>query len=88
LSNQRFRRVLARLLDKSGIATDVFGGYLAPATAPIAGADWTPSDLRWEGEDPEVPFVGTAGELDRLAARNAFRDAGYRYNDAGELLRR
>lgn len=88
LSNQRFRRANARLLDKQTIADDVFEGYLRPSTVPLAGEDWTPSDLRWEGSDPEVPFAGTEGELNVTAARDLFREAGYRYNDDGQLSSR
>lgn len=88
LSNQRFRRAIARLLDKRAVADEIFEGYLAPAAVPLAGSEWTPSDLRWEGKDPEVPFIGTQGELDVAAARAVFRDAGYRYDDDGNLLSR
>lgn len=86
LSNQRFRRAVGKLVDKSTIAENISGGYLRPATVPLADETWVPSDLRWEGTDPEVPFAGSGGEVDVTAARDAFREAGYRYSDGGELL--
>lgn len=88
LSNQRFRRAVARLIDKRYVTDDIFGGYLRPAATPVSDREWTPSDLRWEGSDPEVPFVGTRGELDEAEARELFRDAGFQYNDNGRLLTR
>jgi len=69
------------LLDGEHLATGVFGGYLTPSAVPLPERRWTPPDLRWDGEDPEVPFAGTDGDLDAAAARELFRDAGYEYDD-------
>lgn len=60
----------------------------APAASPLAGTGWTAPSLRWEMEDPSVPFFGSDGELDVVAAREAFRAAGYNYDDQGNLLAR
>ncbi|MFW5918288.1 MAG: ABC transporter substrate-binding protein, partial [Haloferacaceae archaeon] len=79
LGNPRFRRAIAGLLDKTALASDVFGGYGEPAAVPLSGTDWTPSSLQWNGQDPEVPFAGSDGELDVDRAREHFREAGHQY---------
>ena len=86
LSNFRFRVAVARLFDKRQIVEEVFDGYASPATGPLEER-WVPPDLAWDGEEPVVPFFsGPDGEFDEDAARTAFDEAGYRYNDDGELL--
>ncbi|MGM0371877.1 MAG: ABC transporter substrate-binding protein, partial [Halobacteriota archaeon] len=87
LSSPQFRRLLARLLDPSSIAMEVFDGYFDPAVTPIQDSSWTPSDLEWSGVNPVVPFIGSEGKLDDEAARNLFREAGYNYDEKGYLLR-
>ncbi|MDS0295618.1 ABC transporter substrate-binding protein [Halogeometricum luteum] len=84
-TNPRFRNTLARLVDQSFLVSDVFGGYARGAVSPLAGTEWLPEDLRWEGENPVTPFLGSDGELNVDEAREAFRDAGYQYSD-GRLL--
>jgi peptide/nickel transport system substrate-binding protein len=81
LSNPRFRRSVARLLDKEGIAETVFDGYATPAATPLARDDTALASLAWEGADPELPFAGSDGELDVRTARDFFREAGYQYVD-------
>lgn len=92
LSNPRFRAIVASLVDKRTLADEAFQGYAEPATSPLAASpEWVPERLRWDDEtddDPVHPFRGSDGELNAEAARDAFRDAGYRYNEAGELLAR
>ncbi|MDR5674537.1 ABC transporter substrate-binding protein [Halalkaliarchaeum sp. AArc-GB] len=86
LSNFRFRVAVAQLFDKGEIVEEVFDGYAVPATGPLEER-WVPPDLFWDGEDPVVPFfAGADGEFDEEAAREAFNEAGYRYNNDGELL--
>jgi peptide/nickel transport system substrate-binding protein len=87
LSNPNFRRATARLVDKGEVVSEVFDGYATPAVSPLEGTDWLASDLAWNGEDPEVPFFGAGGDLDEPAARAAFRDAGFQYDDEGRLVR-
>lgn len=90
LGNPRFRRAIARLLDRAYLVETVFSGYAAPATSPLARHDALAPDLAWtdggEGEDPVLPFPGQNGRLDVQRARRAFRNAGYRYSDDGKLL--
>ncbi|WP_049915830.1 ABC transporter substrate-binding protein [Natrialba taiwanensis] len=83
-SNPRFRRVIARLIDKEQLVSDVFYGHARPIAAPVT-REWTPDSLAWTGTDPETPFLGTDGELDVEAARAAFEEAGFRYDDEGRL---
>jgi peptide/nickel transport system substrate-binding protein len=80
LTNPRFRNTLAQLVDRSYLADEVFDGYARPAASPLAGTDWLPTDLRWDGSAPVVPFLGTDGELAVGRARDAFREAGYQYD--------
>ncbi|ADD06753.1 ABC-type transport system periplasmic substrate-binding protein (probable substrate dipeptide/oligopeptide) [Natrialba magadii ATCC 43099] len=84
LSNPRFRRVVARLLDKEQLVEEVFHGHAQPIATPVV-EEWVPDSLAWNGSDPETPFFGTDGELDVAAARDAFEDAGLRYDDDGRL---
>lgn len=86
LSNPRFRRVAARLLDKAALVESAFRGYATPAATPLATSAWAAPSLAWDGGDPSVSFLGSGGELDVAAAREAFREAGYRYDDRDRLL--
>ncbi|MFC7204925.1 ABC transporter substrate-binding protein [Haloferax namakaokahaiae] len=86
LSDPRFRRAVASLLDKQHLVGSVFGGYATPATSPLDGTNFVPSDLEWDGEDAELPFVGSNGELNVERARQRFKDAGYRYTEGGKLV--
>ncbi|WP_266081714.1 ABC transporter substrate-binding protein [Haladaptatus caseinilyticus] len=87
-SNVRFRRAVAQLLDKEFLVDDVFGGYAKPAASPLARHDSLVEDLRWEGDDPKLPFPGTNGNLDRDKARTLFTNAGFKYSNDGEILQR
>ena len=86
LTNPRFRNTLARLVDRGTLAESVFDGYVDPALSPLAGTTWLPSDLAWEPSNPVTDFLGTGGSVDSERARDAFRTAGYRYNEQGRLL--
>lgn len=91
LSNPRFRAILASLVDKAMLVEEAFQGYARPAASPLAASpEWVPEDLRWpdDDEDPVHPFQGEDGEVDVPAVREAFRDAGYRFSETGELLAR
>lgn len=85
LSNPRFRRAVAKLLDRDYLVEAAFDGY-ADATETPLGEPWQPSDLEWSGT-ASLAFPGEEGELDVSAARDAFRDAGYQYED-DQLVRR
>lgn len=86
LRNPNFRRALARLFDKEHLAKSIFDGYARPLATPLIDDYWVAEALQWDGTDPEVPFVGTDGSLDVTAAREFFRDAGFRYTDDGQLI--
>lgn len=79
LSNQRFRRVVARHIDREYLVSAAFHDYARAAQVPLSGR-WTPPDLAWTGE-ARLAFLGSGGDLDVEAARAAFRDAGYQYED-------
>lgn len=85
MSNPRFRQVLAQLIDREYLVENSFGGYARAAQVPFGG-EWAPASLQWDG-DGELPFLGENGTLDIEAAQDAFRDAGYQYDD-GRLIRR
>ncbi|WP_253736758.1 ABC transporter substrate-binding protein [Halohasta salina] len=89
LRNPNVRRLVARLVDKSRLAGEVFGGNGQPIASPLAATDWLADDLVWDDEtdaDPEVPFLGTDGELAVETARERFRDIGYEYNADDQLI--
>jgi peptide/nickel transport system substrate-binding protein len=90
LSNPRFRAVLARLIDKSTVVQEAFDGYARAAASPLAASpDAVPDSVAWDGAtDPVHPFFDDGGSLDVAAARDAFRDIGYRFDDEGRLLSR
>jgi len=81
LSNPRFRRAVARLVDKADVVSSVFDGYATPAATPLATSDWLAPPLRWTGDDPVLPYAGDDGELNVERARDLFVDAGFRYQD-------
>ncbi|WP_117364535.1 ABC transporter substrate-binding protein [Natrarchaeobaculum sulfurireducens] len=83
-SNPNFRRAVAQVLDKAWLVETVFDGHARPVAAPVSD-EWLPEELEWDGADPVTPFLGTNGEVDFAAARDAFEEAGYRYADDGTL---
>lgn len=85
LANERFRHTLGRLIDQSFLTDEVFDGYARPGASPLADTNWVPTDLRWDDEHPETPFIGEDGTVDTALARSAFEDAGFVY-DQGALL--
>jgi len=87
LTNPRFRNTAARLVDRGSLAESVFDGYVDPAVSPLAGTSWLPSDLAWDEAESVTDFLGTGGTIDFERAQNAFRAAGYRYNEQNRLLR-
>ncbi|QLH75961.1 ABC transporter substrate-binding protein [Halosimplex rubrum] len=87
LTNPRFRHTLGHLIDRRALVEDVFDGYAWPAASALVGSGLVPSDLQFDGEHPVTPFFGSDGTVDADAARAAFRDAGYEYDD-GTLVER
>ena len=86
LSNPNFRRLVARLIDKTDVVENIFDGYGEPISNPLARTSWNPEELEYEDEDPELPFLGNDGEVDVSAARDVFREQGYEFNEDGELI--
>jgi peptide/nickel transport system substrate-binding protein len=85
LNNPRVRRTLARLIDSDHLAETVLDGYGRPAVSPLWGTRWLPADLAWSSEHSATAFLGSDGRVDPRRARDAFREAGYRYDD-GRLV--
>jgi len=86
--NGHFRRLVMRLLDKGQIVDEALDGYGTYGVTPLSGTDWVPADLTWDGEDPQVPFIGEDGELDEQRARDLFEEAGFGYDDEGRMVAR
>jgi peptide/nickel transport system substrate-binding protein len=86
LNSPRFRRAVAQLLDKAFLVEETFGGFAEPAASPLARHPSLAASLTWTGDDPELPFPGEAGALNVSEAQTAFREAGYRYDDKGNLF--
>ncbi|ELY61234.1 ABC transporter substrate-binding protein [Natronolimnohabitans innermongolicus] len=82
--NPRFRQVVAELIDEAWLAEEVFHGYAEPIATPVT-EEWTPDELAWDDGDPATAFLGADGEVDVDAAREAFEDAGFRYDGDGNL---
>lgn len=81
LSNPRFRRAVARLVDRTHVARTVLDGNARPANVPPIRDEYVPESLYWSGEHALGPFPGSDGDVDTEAARDLFRDVGYRYDD-------
>lgn len=86
LGNPNFRRTVARAIDKAAIAEDAFLGYADPIATPFAGTRWLSPDLEWNDEDPARPFYGENGSFDSEAARESLRDAGFQFDEDGQLI--
>lgn len=86
-SNPLFRQIVAQLVDKETLCNEVFHGHARPMVTPVTD-EWVPESLEWDGRDPKMPFLGTDGEVDVEAAKIAFEEAGFRYDDQGRLRTR
>lgn len=87
LDNPRFRRALARMIDRESLVTDAFERFASATVTPLGGTEYTAPDLQWDGECPELPFAGHDGSVSETVARNVFESAGYRYDESGQLVR-
>ncbi len=86
LDNHQFRRAIARLIDREHLVSDVFERFGTPSVTPFGGSSLEAPELRWSGECPELPFVGSNGDVSEESARQVFEEAGYRHED-GTLVR-
>ncbi|WP_245779508.1 ABC transporter substrate-binding protein [Halostagnicola kamekurae] len=92
-SNPNFRKVVAGLIDREMIVSDVFGGYATPIVTPVTD-EWTPKELEWDGTAPYAPFFRKSDEtrsegsdtLDVEQAKRAFEGYGFQYSDDRERL--
>ncbi|MBI4869897.1 MAG: ABC transporter substrate-binding protein [Candidatus Wallbacteria bacterium] len=74
LASARIRKALARGIDKSAIASDVYGGLAVAATSPMPPGLWGHAEKSEEGG------------FDPAAARQLLEQAGYESNFSIELL--
>ena len=89
LRNPNVRRLIARLVDKPTLVDEYFDGHGVPVASLLAETEWEADGLQWldaTGVDPELPFLGTDGQLDVERARERFRTIGYEYSDTNELI--
>ncbi|WP_247731456.1 ABC transporter substrate-binding protein [Halovivax limisalsi] len=84
-SNTNLRRAIASLIDREWLVADVFEGNARPITAPRSDAFEDELAGR-SAPDRTVPFAGDSGELDVEAARDRFREAGFKYDEDGRLV--
>lgn len=87
LSNVQLRGLLAHLIDREYLVANTFDGYATPAESPLAASEWVPPAFEWDGTAHAAPFYGSDGEVAVERAREAFREAGYRYDDRGRVRR-
>ncbi|NIB99809.1 ABC transporter substrate-binding protein [Halobacterium sp. R2-5] len=85
LSDFHFRTVLSRLHDREHAASSVFEGFATATDMPVV-AQWDVESID-EDDHSLGPFPGSGGELDVERARELFREAGYTYDDDGNLYR-
>ncbi|AGN02311.1 extracellular solute-binding protein family 5 [Salinarchaeum sp. Harcht-Bsk1] len=81
LSNYAFRSALGRLIDRDHVVEAVFDGIAMATETPLHDTAYVSEELRWDGESVTGGFPGEDGQLDRDAARQLFRDAGFRYQE-------
>ncbi|WP_233510454.1 ABC transporter substrate-binding protein [Haloferax sp. Atlit-4N] len=86
--NPRFRRAVARLVDREFLVDSVFDGETEPASSPLVATTYVPAGDAWDEAVSELEFVGDSGTgtLDAERARSVFEDAGYAYSGDGDLL--
>lgn len=85
-SNPHLRTLVARLIDKSYLNKTVFNGHGRAVSNPLDGTDWTPTQLQYQERDPTAPFIGDDGNIDVTAARDAFREHGFEFDDDENLV--
>lgn len=81
LAHYGFRAAVAQLLDRDYLVEAAFDGYATATETPLADPAVVSEDLVWDGTSVSGAFPGEDGELDVQAARDLFRDAGFRYHD-------
>lgn len=92
-SNPNFREVIAGLIDREFLVSDIFNGQATPTVTPVTD-EWTPEDLEWDGEAPYSPFFRKSDEtgnehsdnLDVEQVKRAFERYGFQYSEDGERL--
>lgn len=86
MGNHRFRRAVARLVDRNYIAETVLDGYAEPSDTPLERTEFVTDEFTWTGQSRLGPFPGEDGAVDPEAAQDAFREAGFRFDEDGNLV--
>ncbi|MCL9813803.1 ABC transporter substrate-binding protein [Natranaeroarchaeum aerophilus] len=86
MGNHRFRQTVARLVDRNYIAETVLEGYGQPSDTPLKRTEFVTDEFTWTGQSSLGLFPGKDGAVDPEAARDTFRDAGFRFDDDGNLV--
>lgn len=84
LSDFHFRQVLARLHDRAHTAASIFEGFATATDVPVLD-DW--NDVADTSSPSVGSFPGSTGELDVERGRALFENAGFTYDDNGNLYR-
>ncbi|WP_411966237.1 ABC transporter substrate-binding protein [Haloferax sp. YSMS24] len=87
-TNPRFRRAVARLVDRRFLTSYLFDGDATDVVSILGTTAFAPQGYTWERAVGERGFVGTrgTGTLDIDSARALFEDAGYTYSPESNLL--
>ncbi len=86
MGNHQFRRTVARLVDRNYIAETVLDGYAQPSDTPLKRTEFVTDEFSWNGQSRLGRFPGEDGAVDPEDARETFRDAGFRFDEDGNLI--
>lgn len=86
LGNPRFRRIVSQLVDRRYVVEEFFDGNATAAETRNSLVGVAPDAWDHPREEGVPDFPGSDGEADASRVRSLFEEAGYRYDDDGELL--
>ncbi|WP_416841708.1 ABC transporter substrate-binding protein [Haloferax sp. DFSO52] len=88
LTNPRFRRAVARLVDRQFLTSYLFDGDATDVVSILGTTEFAPQGDSWKTTVDSLEFAGTrgTGTLDIDRARSMFENAGYTYSSESELL--
>lgn len=86
MQNHQFRQAVAQLVDREYLAEEAANGYADPSNTPLERTKFRTEEFVWNGASMVGEFPGEAGEIEPEAARELFREAGFRYSEDDELL--
>ena len=86
MGNHQFRQTVARLVDRNHIAETILEGYAQPSDTSLKRTSFNMDEFTWNGHSRLGEFPGEDGTVDAEAARDTFRDAGFRFDEDGNLI--